>query len=233
MCMSCHSLVFVFSRPSQYPFNQELEQLGGGGHETICASVQEHIADMYLGYSGVHGALSGGDTDSSDARDGAVNGESDGFRQRDRGVTKAEGAAAGEAGMARHKGQARAPWTVGPGGEVWTSALPPRGARKTLHAAPGARKKGKRRGGPKNGPTQEREANPKGGDERGGAHPGSVRLGGTGTGAGGGAGGVGIRTSAERTGGSNTARKAEQETEENLDKAQVNFSSQELRLLVQ
>lgn len=191
---------------------QELAQLGGGGHETICASVQEHIADTYLGYGGAYGgALSGSDAGDGDGGDVL------GRRRRGEGGSKsaAAGSAAVELGRGGKKLQARGAWTVDPDGAVWTSSPPPLTQTKASDkASAAARKKGKRRGGAmKSGAARERASRGEGG-WGGGENVPSFRLGG-------GGGGGGRTSVAGVVGDRNMEKNAARQRGEDLDKAQV------------
>ena len=200
---------------------QELAELGGGGHETICASVQEHIADTYLGHGGGQGALPGPGGSKSAGEDRTVE-SSRGRPSREQG-TLAGAAAAGDVGPAPggREGSRRSPWTVDAEGGVWTSPPP---LRPPSVAGKGP-KKDKRRGdvqgksgaGRKNAPLgDEFEGVGKGG----GSHPGSVRLGG------GGGDGDDVAASGGAVGFAEMDKNAEREREENLDKAQVTLCRQ-------
>lgn len=195
---------------------QELAELGGGGHETICASVQEHIADTYLGHGGAQGALPGPGGSKSTGDDRTVE-SSRGRPSREQG-TLAGAAAPGDVEPAPggREGNRRAPWTVDSEGGVWTSPPPLRSPSVTGRGS----KKEKRRGDVQ-GKSGAWRKNASMGDElegvgkSGGSHPGSVRLGG------GGGGGDDVAASGGAVGFAETDKNAEREREENLDKAQV------------
>ena len=116
----------MYTAPSLFPhfhLCQELAQLGGGGHETICASVQEHIADTYLIYGGVQSVLSEADKGSDSTRD--IN--HGGGRRR---ASKASGsnassvaaAAAVDPESASKRPHPRTSWTVDDNGKVWNTS---------------------------------------------------------------------------------------------------------------
>lgn len=188
---------------------QELAELGGGGHETICASVQEHIADTYLGYSGTPIALPGpgGRTaENSRGRPGRGNGKETNASQAD-----------GGGGQPR-----RAPWTVDSEGEVRTSSAALHPPPVSGNAKEAANKKGKRRGDRQGKSGAARKTGTATGHDfdrgsnGGGSHPGSVRLGGGGDG-----GGDGVPFPESAGVYKNMDKNAERQREENLDKAQV------------
>lgn len=204
---------------------QELAELGGGGHETICASVQEHIADTYLGYSnGSHVALPGpGDGSSSNGGDG--NAEiSRGRPRRGRGkeasTPQTGGSVEPAVGDVRPR---RAAWTVDSEGGVWTSPPPLRPPPPVSGKAKGAaNRKGKRRSDVQGSSGAGRKtATPGDGfdgeSKGGGSHPGSVRLGG-------GGGGDGVPFPAGAGACTTMDENAERQREENLDKAQVRLA---------
>lgn len=202
---------------------QELAELGGGGHETICASVQEHIADTYLGHGGSQGALPRPGGSKSTEDDGTVE-SSRGRSSRGQGALAGARAAGDvESVTSGRQGGRRGPWTADSEGGVWTSPPP---LRPPSVAAKGY-KKGKRRGDVQ-GKSGAGRNNPSRGDDfegvgkGGGSHPGSVRLGG-------GGGGDGVATSGSAGGYAEMDKNVEREREENLDKAQVSLIAIVLR----
>eukprot|EP00752_Nemacystus_decipiens_P010351 g9221.t1 len=198
---------------------EELAELGGGGHETICASVQEHIADTYLGYGGAQSALPGPGGSKSTGKDGTVE-SSRGRPSREQG-TLTGAATAGDVKPipGRQEGNRRASWTVDSEGEVWTSPPP---IRPPSVAGKGSRKE-KRRGdvqgksgvGRKNVSTRDEL---EGVDKGGGSHPGSVRLGGGGD-------DNDFAASGGAVGFAEMDKTVEREREENLDKAQDHLTN--------
>lgn len=200
---------------------QELAQLGGGGHETICASVQEHIADTYLGYGSANGTLMWprvGDGDGDHARGRPRRGAAGGRVPK---ATAADSAATEPAG-AEEKSRSPQPWTVDSKGGVWTSP-PPARPPPAGKAGGSTHKKGKRRGGTASGAARGK-ANRGGGVESegegevggGGLHPASVRLGG-----GGGGSGSAAAAAASAEGDARAEMGTGQQREDYLDKAQV------------
>lgn len=207
---------------------QELAELGGGGHETICASVQEHIADTYMGHgagaSGAQGVLSGGGSYSGssdtgkDGRDGARRGGGGSTIATPKQATTGgpPGDRIGRAGGGIRQAR-QVPWTVDPNGGVWTSTPPPAppptptppsrapAAGSQGVAAAQHKRKGKRRGGggAKSGAVVRMDVVVEGGE----LHQASVRL--CGGDSGGGGDGAGLK------------RNSCLQTEEDLDKAQV------------
>lgn len=198
---------------------QELAQLGGGGHETICASVQEHIADTYLGYGSGNGTLMWpgvGETDGDHAR---------GRPRRGGGgrVPKATAvdSAAAEPAEGGENSRSHQPWTVDSEGGVWTSQPPVRPPPPPPPPSAGkaggpTHKKGKRRGGGTASGVARGKANRGGKAESegkvGGLHPASVRLGG---------GDIGSAAAASAEGDERAERGTGQQREDHLDKAQV------------
>lgn len=133
---------------------QELAQLGGGGHETICASVQEHIADTYLGYGGDthrHSAGGGGhhfDGDNS-RRHSTQLGSGGSIDTESSGTTPVRAPAIATDNGVSATRQVQAPWRIDPDGSVWTCSHPSTRPVTGAGARPSARgnnKKSKRRG---------------------------------------------------------------------------------------
>lgn len=207
----CHPLLIA---------TQELAELGGGGHETICASVQEHIADTYLGYGGTHVALPGPGGGSSNGHGNTENSRSRPGRGKEEGVNASQ--ADGPVDPAVGSGQSRrVPWTVDSEGEVWTSPAPLRQPPVSGKAKGAPNKKGKNRGKTRAGRKTTTPGDDfDGGRKGGGSHPGSVRLGGGGS-ADGDGDGDGVPFPAGAGAYTNMDKNAERQREENLDKAQV------------
>lgn len=220
---------------------QELAHLGGGGHETICASVQEHIADTYLGYGGEHNDDGAGHHDGAgtkaDSRHpdgdtvresstrlgpGAGGAKSDSSSNRN-GTPRADNAPVvtgnnGDVGKIASAREVQAPGRAGPRENERDSCsqhpAPPPAATEagTRSMARGSKKKSKRRGGG--------GRSTKGGDS--GAEQAATMGESLGCGGRGGCSGVGAASGVVGSGGYNEGQIfGSCQTQEDLDKAQV------------